>query len=54
MARQQSNSSTTIVVIAALVLGGLGIYLNLSRGTEDSGKGGAAGGRGDEGIKLPE
>jgi len=55
MTRQQSSSSTTIVVVAALVLGGLGVYLNLSKGTDELGKGGGvAGGRDNEGVKLPE
>lgn len=54
MARQQSSSTTTFVVIAALALAGLGIYLNVSKDSADPAKRGGGAGRGEDGIRLPE
>ena len=50
MSRQQSGSTTTVVVIAALVLAGLGFYLNLSKGSDEPAKRGGAAERGEEGT----
>jgi hypothetical protein len=54
MSRQQSGSGTTIVVVAALVLGGLGFYLNWSKGDESKPLRAPSVGDGQEGIRLPE